>query len=69
MCDFASGIKLCSCDNETIKFREPELYRKVKGELVKIKNKKNDTIPLIYIWTLFRLVEKHEEWTMLGKYI
>lgn len=54
MCNFSNGFKLCSCANETIKFREQEFYKKVGDELVKITNKKNGEIPLIHVWQLFR---------------
>lgn len=67
MCDFSKGFKLCSCSNEKIKFREQQLYYKVKGELVKVKNKKNDQIPLIYIWQLYRRIGEYEDF-MLGSY-
>jgi len=69
MCDFNNGIKLCTCNGDKIKYRKQDLYRKVKGELVKIPNKKNDDIPLIYIWHLFRYVGKDEENYSLGQYI
>mgnify|MGYP006186967725 FL=1 len=58
MCDFTKGIKLCSCENETIKFREQEFYKMVKNEYVKIPNKKNENIPIIFIWRLFKLKSK-----------
>lgn len=69
MCDFNNGIKLCTCNGEKIKYRQQELYRKVKGELVKIPNKKNDSIPIIYIWHLFRYIGQNEENFELGQYI
>jgi hypothetical protein len=68
MCDFEKGFRLCSCGSEPIKFREQELYRKVKDELVKIPNKKNDKIPLIYIWSLSRF-EGMNESPEMGRYI
>lgn len=68
MCDFSKGFKLCSCNGENIKYREQEFYRKVKGELVKIPNKKNDKIPLIYIWRLFRYIGEDEKNSMIGIY-
>lgn len=69
MCDFSKGFKLCSCGNEPIRFREQEFYRKVKGELVRIQNKKNKEIPLIYIWRLSRFIEKYKDSTLIGRYI
>ncbi len=69
MCDFTKGIKLCSCESGTIKFREKEVYKKSGDQLIPVKNKKNDTIPLIYIWQLFRFVEEHKDCAMLGRYI
>ncbi len=69
MCDFNNGIKLCTCDGLKIKHRKQDLYRKVKGELVKIPNKKNDDIPLIYIWHLYKYIGKDEVNMMLGQYI
>ncbi|GGB77560.1 hypothetical protein GCM10007424_17030 [Flavobacterium suaedae] len=68
MCDFSKGIRLCTCESETIKFREKEYYRKVKGELIKIHNKKNDKIPLIYIWQLFRYKGKKKDCFEMGSY-
>ncbi|WP_300486006.1 hypothetical protein [Flavobacterium sp.] len=69
MCDFTKGIKLCSCESGTIKFREKEVYKKSGDQLIPVKNKKNDTIPLIYIWQLFRFVEEYKDCAMLGRYI
>lgn len=69
MCDFTKGIKLCTCNSDSIKFRKPELYKKVKGKLIRIKGKENDEIPLIYIWRLFRHVNKEKEWAELGRYM
>lgn len=69
MCDFNQGFKLCSCQTERIKYREQDQYRKVKGELVKIPNKKNDDIPVVYIWTLFRYRGHEQESFSLGSYI
>ena len=70
MCDFTKGIKLCTCEGDKIEFRHQEFYRKVKGELVKIPDTRNDKIPRIYIWRLFRLInkDKEKEWAELGKY-
>lgn len=68
MCDYSKGFKLCSCENEKIKFREQEFYRKVNGELVKIRNKKNENIPLIYVWKLFRY-NGETNGEEMGKYI
>jgi hypothetical protein len=68
MCDFDKGFKLCSCGNDAIKFREQEFYRKVNDELVKIPNKKNDKIPLIYIWSL-SIFEGMNESPEMGRYI
>jgi hypothetical protein len=68
MCDFTNGIKLCSCNGDIIKFRVREFYHKIKGELFRIPNKQNESIPLIYIWQLFRYVGKEETYS-LGKYI
>ncbi len=69
MCDFTNGIKLCTCNIEEIKFREPESFNRIKGKLVKIKNKKNENISSIYIWRLFRNINKEKEWAELGKYL
>ncbi|UUC45969.1 hypothetical protein [Flavobacterium cerinum] len=69
MCDFTKGFKLCSCEPEKIKFREKEVYKKSDGQLIPVKNKKNDSIPLIYIWQLFRLVGEYKNSSMLGRYI
>ena len=69
MCDFNNGIKLCTCDGVKIKYREQDLFREVKGELIKIPNKKNDDIPLIYIWHLYKYKGKDEVNMMLGRYI
>lgn len=69
MCDFTKGFKLCSCEPEKIKFRETEVYKKIGDQLIPYKNKKNDKIPLIYIWQLFRLVEEYKNSSMLGRYI
>lgn len=69
MCDFQNGIKLCTCDSEKINYRSQDLYRKVKGKLVKIPNKKNDEIPIIYIWHLFRYIGKDEINSEIGQYM
>ncbi|MPT36503.1 MAG: hypothetical protein E2604_15790 [Flavobacterium sp.] len=69
MCDFTKGIKFCSCEPETIKFREKEFYKKSGDQLIPVCNKKNDTIPLIYIWQLFRFVEDYKDCAMPGQYI
>lgn len=69
MCDFTKGIKLCSCEPETIKFREQEFYKKSGDQLIPVRNKKNDGIPLRYIWRLFRFVEAYKDCAMLGHYI
>jgi hypothetical protein len=68
MCDFTKGIKLCSCENETIKFREQEFYKMVKNEYVKIPNKKNENIPIIFIWRLFKLKSKNNN-NEIGRYM
>ena len=68
MCDFTKGIKLCSCENETIKFREQEFYKMVKNEHVKIPNKKNENIPIIFIWRLFKLKSKNDN-NEIGRYM
>lgn len=68
MCNFGTGIKLCTCEGDKIRYRKQDLYREVKGELVKIPNKKNDKIPLMYIWRLFRYLGEEEE-LMLGRYL
>lgn len=69
MCDFNNGIKLCTCDGDKIKYKKQDLYKKVKGKLVKIPNKKNDAIPLIYIWHLYKYSGKDEVNMMIGQYI
>lgn len=69
MCDFNKGIKLCTCNGEKIKYRKQDLYKKIKGKLVKIPNKKNDEIPIIYVWHLYRYIGKDEENYELGRYI
>lgn len=68
MCDFTKGIKLCSCENGTIKFREQEFYKMVKNELVKIPNKKNENIPIIFIWRLFKFKSKNNS-NEIGRYM
>lgn len=67
MSDFTNGFKLCSCSSENIKFRNQDLFKKIKGELVKISNKKNDKIPIINIWHLSRFVGEQAD-TMMGSY-
>lgn len=69
MCDFTKGIKLCSCDSKTIKFRQQEYYRERRGTLVKIENPKNKNIPLIYIWRLFRLIDEDHYSGEIGRYM
>lgn len=69
MCNFNKGIKFCTCDIDTLKLRNQQLYRKVKGELVPIPNRKNDKIPLMYIWHLFRYKEQQTELFMIGRYL
>lgn len=69
MCDFTKGIKMCSCDNTKIKFRQQEFYREIRGVPVKIENPKNNNIPLIYIWRLFRLIEHDPQSTIIGRYM
>lgn len=53
MCDFSKGFKLCTCAAGEIKFRTQEFYKIVKGRKVAVRDKKNEAIPLIYIWRLF----------------
>lgn len=69
MCDFTNGIKFCTCEKNEIKFRYGESYKKVKGELVKINDKRNDGIPLIYIWRLYRYMGKKKDFLELGRYM
>ena len=70
MCDFNNGIKLCTCEDDKIKYRKPDLYRIVnKDKIVKIPNKKNDDIPLIYVWHLYKYCGKDEVNMMMGHYI
>ncbi|MEG1026479.1 MAG: hypothetical protein RSF34_18540 [Flavobacterium sp.] len=70
MCDFNNGIKLCTCEGDKIKYRKQDVYRIVnKDKIVKIPNKKNDDIPLIYIWHLYKYIGKDEVNMMLGQYI
>jgi len=56
MCDFSKGIKLCSCDGEQIELRG-------SGG-----SKPDQEIPLIYIWRLYRLIQKTHP-RMLGKFM
>ncbi|WP_326982953.1 hypothetical protein VUJ46_22865 [Chryseobacterium sp. MYb264] len=69
MCDFTKGIKLCICNGDKIKYRQQDTYKKVKGELIKIPNKKNDSIPLIYIWHLWKHIGVDKSNSMIGQYI
>jgi hypothetical protein len=69
MCDFSNGMKFCTCTEGEIKYREREFYRKVKGELVRIPSKKNDNIPLVYLWRLYRYVGKCEGDAILGHFV
>lgn len=68
MCDFTNGIKLCTCDSESIKFREPQVFIKKKGKLIEKKNFKKPEILLEYIWTLFKF-DGEKEVTEMGRYI
>lgn len=54
MCDFNKGFKLCTCLDNPIKFRKPEKFKNINGNVVAIKNRKNINIPLEYIWVLFK---------------
>ena len=69
MCDFTKSIKFCTCGKNEIKFRKQEFYKKIKGELIKIENKSNESIPIIYIWRLFRHVREKKDLYEIGKYI
>lgn len=68
MCDFTKGIKLCTCEKESILFREEEFYKEVKGEFIKVPNKKNENIPLLFIWRLFSLTSKNKD-NEMGRYM
>lgn len=68
MCDYSKGIKLCKCQNEKIQFREIDRYRYVDGEVKKVPNKRNENIPLIFIWQLFRHEAKIET-SEIGRYL
>lgn len=69
MCDITSGIKLCTCNGEKIKYRKSDTYKQVRGKLIKIPNKKNDEIPIIYIWHLWKFIGSDSESAILGQYI
>lgn len=69
MCDFSNGLKLCSCDSDQIRFREPEKFRIKRGKRVPIKSKVNEETPLIYIWRLFRKITVDKEWLEMGQYL
>jgi hypothetical protein len=68
MCDFSKGLILCKCANETIRFRDKDNLRYVNGEVKVIPNKKNENIPLIFIWQLFRHAGKVET-SEIGRYL
>jgi hypothetical protein len=68
MCDFSKRFKLCTCAVGEIKFRKQEFYKIVKGKQVAVRDKKNEAIPLIYIWMLFTYKCKSEEVEM-GRYM
>lgn len=69
MCDFTKGVKFCTCKKNEINFRYAEYYKKVNGELVKIIDKRNEGIPLIYMWRLFRHIGKKKDWLEVGRYM
>ena len=70
MCDYTNGIRLCSCEPHKIAFRNPEQYRLPRGERMLIPDKKNDKIPLIHIWELFRVKGVNEDsWMEIGRYM
>lgn len=69
MCDFTKGIRLCTCVEEKIKYRKSDTYRKIRGQLVKIPNKKDDDIPLIYIWHLWKFKGIDTDSAMLGHFL
>ncbi|MNJ91908.1 hypothetical protein D3C87_95630 [compost metagenome] len=69
MCDYTNGIRLCSCEPHQIVFRHDEIYRLSRGEWVLVPDKKNDNIPLIYIWQLFRAKSKEDSWMEIGRYM
>lgn len=69
MCDYTNGIRFCSCEPHKIVFRHDEKYRLSKGERVLVPNQKNEHIPLIYIWELFRTKSKEDSWMEIGRYM
>lgn len=68
MCDFSKGITFCKCDNEKIAFRDQDSFIYNNGNLVKQPNKRNEKIPLIYIWKLYRHAGKYDQLEM-GRYL
>ena len=59
--DFTNGFKLCVNKEQPIKYRQQEFYKKINNELVKVPNKKNKNIPVIYTWRLYRMKCLNEE--------
>lgn len=54
MCDYSKGIRLCSCNASEIRFRDPDSYRQSYRGNTLVTNKRNERIPLIPIWRLYR---------------
>jgi hypothetical protein len=68
MCDFTKGIRLCKCNSETIRYRDQDRYRIIRGESVKYESKRNAKIPLIYVWRLYRYAGKTFS-SEIGRYL
>ncbi len=67
MCDFSNGLKFCKCGSEAIRYRDADKYRTVGGASIKIHNRRNEKIPLMYVWKLYRYAGKVENPEM-GRY-
>ena len=68
MCEFENGMKFCTCEANSIKFRGPRTFRRIDGKLEIVVAPKDKKIPLEYIWELFRF-EGKVPITEIGRYM
>lgn len=60
MDDYGKGFKLI-LSKKRIEYRQKEFFRKIKNEFVKIPNKKNINIPIVYTWIIYRIKSVNED--------
>jgi hypothetical protein len=69
MCNNINKIKFCTCNGEKIRLRDPELFKNVNKKSINLLAKKNEDIPLIYMWQLYRYVSENNGLAMEGEYM